>query len=945
MIQFKKALSVVIAMMLFVATLSSEAAALPAALYQSSTLQTITAGATLENISRFTLNGWLNINVLRIDTTNPNIRIDTLTNDQITEKLVTVPALAQQDNAVAAVNASFFNAINAGTGYADGPIVQDGSLLSTAGWYNQNKNEMASLSLSNYGELSIDYWKNELQLIGPDFAPFVVSQYNQPSRRNYTDITVLDKKWGASTLGASAAYPDLVEVLVSDGRVVEVRQAQSAAAIPTNGFVIISRGEQAAELVQSLQIGGQASLSLNSTPDWSGLQMSVTGASILVRDGQIPDKFSYNVSSFNQSNPRTLAGSTQDGKQLILVTVDGRQDNSIGLTQKESAELMLQLGAYNAMILDGGGSTTMVARTPGTKQLQVANVPSEGTLRPVANAIGIFSLAPAGTLSRLIIETESPNVFVNTSRSFTLKGVDQYANPVDIDPEDVKWGVSGIKGTFTGSTLRPTSVGDGKVTAKVGDLTAELDICSLSAPARLILSTNESKLPSGQSQTIQVTGCSLEGFTARIQPEDIQWKVYGSIGIGDCLNGVFQAQNAGIGYIEASVGNAHAYCAVAVSSENAENKYAFEDSFGTFSASSENVRGSYRISSGQVYAGQTSGELMYDFLYTEDPGEASVLFGNKGVPLNANTSGLAVWVYNSLENTNKLMGEIIDANGKKHQVQFSADMSWNGWRQVSTSLGSINSPRYLTRLYVRNTDPSNSGGVIYWDELTASVSNHPAIDTAKIPQNTVLTDKANRAATFSAGSSNFRFAVFGSSVQPSSKSKQQSLMQLNTFINKNMDLAIYTGANAAKLAGGVTKPAMKTGSGYKTFHYKNSTFIQLDCCKGGLRRTDPAQWTSLFKELNSSKGDQIFVSMDCAPGSFVNAKEAALLKDTLADYHKETGKNVYVFYPGSTDQVQLDRGVRYISCAGFNTSAAGKQANKLIVTVQGDQVTYEFKAL
>ncbi|AFV02071.1 hypothetical protein DHBDCA_p1044 [Dehalobacter sp. DCA] len=86
MIQFKKALSVVIAMILFVATLSSEAAALPAALYQSSTLQTITAGATLENISRFTLNGWLNINVLRIDTTNPNIKIDTLTNDQITEE-------------------------------------------------------------------------------------------------------------------------------------------------------------------------------------------------------------------------------------------------------------------------------------------------------------------------------------------------------------------------------------------------------------------------------------------------------------------------------------------------------------------------------------------------------------------------------------------------------------------------------------------------------------------------------------------------------------------------------------------------------------------------------------------------------------------------------------------------------------------------------------------
>jgi hypothetical protein len=138
---------------------------------------------------------------------------------------------------------------------------------------------------------------------------------------------------------------------------------------------------------------------------------------------------------------------------------------------------------------------------------------------------------------------------------------------------------------------------------------------------------------------------------------------------------------------------------------------------------------------------------------------------------------------------------------------------------------------------------------------------------------------------------------------------------------------------------------MKSGTGYKSYHYKNSTFIQLDVSKGGLRRTDPVQWTSLFNELDSSNGDHIFISMDCAPGAFINTKEATLLKDTLADYFKETGKNVYIFYPGSADQTQLDRGVRYISCAGFNTSSVGKKANKLVVTVLGDQVTYEFKLL
>ncbi len=59
-------------------------------------------------------------------------------------------------------------------------------------------------------------------------------------------------------------------------------------------------------------------------------------------------------------NPRTLAGVTGTGA-LLLVTVDGRRPGySAGVSLPEAARLMRDLGAVDALNLDGGGSSTMV---------------------------------------------------------------------------------------------------------------------------------------------------------------------------------------------------------------------------------------------------------------------------------------------------------------------------------------------------------------------------------------------------------------------------------------------------------------------------------------------------------------------------------------------------------------------------------------------------------
>lgn len=58
-------------------------------------------------------------------------------------------------------------------------------------------------------------------------------------------------------------------------------------------------------------------------------------------------------------HPRTAIGQTKDGAILMLV-IDGRQQDSMGATLGQVRDILLNYGAYNAFNLDGGASTTMV---------------------------------------------------------------------------------------------------------------------------------------------------------------------------------------------------------------------------------------------------------------------------------------------------------------------------------------------------------------------------------------------------------------------------------------------------------------------------------------------------------------------------------------------------------------------------------------------------------
>lgn len=109
----------------------------------------------------------------------------------------------------------------------------------------------------------------------------------------------------------------------------------------------------------------------------------VSGRPSLVVAGTARDASA--ASTCDARNPRTGLGLSADRETLILAAVDGRRTDALGMTCNELGRLLQELGAADAINLDGGGSTTMWLAGSG-----VVNQPSDGTQRVVGNHLAVL---------------------------------------------------------------------------------------------------------------------------------------------------------------------------------------------------------------------------------------------------------------------------------------------------------------------------------------------------------------------------------------------------------------------------------------------------------------------------------------------------------------------------------------------------------------------------
>lgn len=931
-------------------------------IHEERTTQTVTQGVTLEKLTRFTKDGWYNFHILKVDLSNKHISVDTLTNIESFSKRASTLKLAEQSGAVAAVNGSFFTPAGTGIGYPIGVIVESSDIQSASDNINRYSNSMASLSITGDNSALLDFWKADLSLVSDAGATVPFHHYNKASANDYTQIYVYDSKWGETAVGATDEMPDLFQMVVNNGVVTDLITGKPAQPIPENGFVAVARAADANKIKSAFTLGDNVSMSIVTTPDWQDIKMSVSGSAILVDNGVIPTKFSFAASDTLIRSPKTALGFSKDRKTMYLVTVDGRQTSSIGLTLNDMALFMQSIGAYNAINMDGGGSTTMVARPMGEQNVKLMNKPSDGVTRSVINGVGVFTSAPESELTGLIVETNDKYMFTNGTREFLVKGYDKYNNPVPVDPSCVEWSVSGVKGEFEGNVFRPSTNGEGVVIASVGEISTSKGISVLSRPVALEISSTTLKLPIGKTKAFKVTGINPKGYRASIEPNDLNWNVTNEL--GSFKNGVFTAEKRGVGYIEASFGDTLAYCSVSVSSDISTIVEKFEELKGSFQSYPIMVEGYYNISNEQKVSGKSSGKLEYNFAtHTDVTRAAYYVLPDEGYTIKSGVSKIGLQVYSDHENSSWLRAELVDAEGKKQMVDLAKPIDWSGWKYVNVSVENIKMPAKLTKIYIVQTNPDQDTGCLYLDDLTLTVSGYPSLKGVEIPESLPFKDEQNVVASFKgATSDSFRFGVVGQSAEPVNDVQKKLVKLFADKVTKYLEVGAVVGSGSHESITGQVKkkPVIATHTvdlkstkavdyNYSVTDYKSNRFIKLDTRKKGLRLSDSDQWGKLIKDLESFEGSNVFIFMDTKPDSFSDKLELELFKRTLMEYRYNTLKNVSVFYNGSKNECHLENGVRYFETAGYSVPGINSKdtsnAQYVLVTVKGDAVTYVYKPI
>ncbi|WP_077369547.1 phosphodiester glycosidase family protein [Anaerosalibacter sp. Marseille-P3206] len=933
------ALSIILSSNLLPFAKASNAQSLPFVIYENKDSEHLSSGVVHEHVQRFTAKGWWNINVLRVDLQDEYTEVKGLFSNKGISKREKVSTMVNESNAIAGVNGDFFNYKPFASPI--GTLINDGEIISSP---MERQYAKPAFVLDNNKNVQIAYFDKKLAAVSSATGKEVILSAINKASQAYAEVMLYNKHWGAQSIG-NKLHNDLIEIVVIDDVVTEVRIGQPPIAIPENGYVLVGRERVKDRLLDNFHVGDTVQLNLTTTPNLENIKMAIGGGSIILKDG-VPMN-SHNIAP--GLAPRTGMGVSQDGKELIIATIDGRDTSYKGVNEKTFGSILKELGSYNAIMFDGGGSTAMAVKYVDESQAKLVNRPSDGGERKVINGVGLFSNAPKGELASIKISTDDKFMFANTTRRFKIKGYDQYHNPIEVDQNNAVFTVEGVNGEINGNTLKALSPGKAKVRANYNGITADIDMVVLDKVADIVTETERFTVDINSQKNLGVFYAKdKDGFQALVYPEDVKWEVTGNI--GHVQDGIFYSGNTiTSGAITARIGTGVENILVAVGSKGTKVDSLDDISRFSFSSYPKEVTGSIYPAI-EAKEGNGAIALKYDFTSGEGTRACYVNLrpnGEQGLSIEGNPSKLGLWVYGD-EGTGWLRGNITDSKGQSYYIDFAKNIDWTGWKHVVADIPSnVSYPIKLDRIYLTEIDSVKKyTGEIYLDEL---VAQYPVkFENVQLPTASVMKDERN--VNVAKNKNGFSFAVTSAPQNLDEVVGYKASDKILANVNKH-NVAIYLGGSSNEFKNASkAKANIDIVKGYKPYRYNNNLLIiKADDSKNGLRASNPEQWLWLKNDLENSKEKNIVLVLPkpiFGSGGFTDKLEANLLHEILSET-KLNGKDIWVVHGGNENSANLKDGIRYIQVNSKGITNPEDIYNLSIAefTVNGDNITYQIKTI
>ncbi|MFJ9349250.1 phosphodiester glycosidase family protein [Streptomyces sp. NPDC101237] len=367
----------------------------------------IASGVDYREFDLSAARGTVHAHLLTVDLTDPHVHVDLLTPGAVAARSQ-VSAMADAAGAVAGVNGDFFDISEtqhpgvAATGASVGPAIAHGRVLKAAVPTAQrfgpslppgaDTTDVLGVGVDRRARLDRLTLAGTVGTPGGNLALRGLNQYAlaQNSVGAYTaawgPASRKRATCGSDTDRAAGCSTDTYEVRIRGGRVVATATAPGSGPIAADTTVLLGR-EAGADRLRRLTKGQRVTFRgrLVASATRIPYRFAVGGYPVL-RGGRPAAGLDDATAAV-----RTAAGLTSGGRRLLLLALDGAKPYRGGLTIAEVAREMRALGASDAFSLDGGGSSTLVARTQRGRTVRVLNHPTVSPERPVANGIGVFS--------------------------------------------------------------------------------------------------------------------------------------------------------------------------------------------------------------------------------------------------------------------------------------------------------------------------------------------------------------------------------------------------------------------------------------------------------------------------------------------------------------------------------------------------------------------------
>lgn len=930
------------------------------------TSRPVAPGVELTSYDRLESDKWLRIDALTVDL-GGSTTVDYLHPGKVAAREPVSKLAAEHDpgpgrRTVAAVNGDFFD-INQ-TGAPEGNGISGGRVVSSAS-SGAAGGRAVGIGPGAAGRVLRLYFDGTLTLPGGPRPLAALNSANVPAG----SIGAYTAEWGEADRAQTVdGAKRTAEVAVVDGEVTSVATAPGKGAIPAGTTLLIGR-DAGADALAGLAVGDTVSWEYRPRTDSGEVpDTAVSGRELLVVDGE---PVGHDGEGNNTAAPRTAVGFSRDGRTMQVLTVDGRQADSGGVTLTELGVMMKDAGSYSALNLDGGGSSTLVARAPGSDTTRVENSPSDGSERTVPNGLAITAPDGSGRLKGFWVTTAADpgsaptvdpvrgghpeRVFPGLTRRLTAAGYDETYGPAEATwtwrSADPRIGRVTADGIFTARHS-----GETKVTARRGAARGDIELSVLDDLDRIQPTTRLIGLKDAEATgRFGVVGLDAHGTSAPVEPSDARldydhdlFDITPDQGSGDFTVKARGGQASG--QIKVTVAGTTTRLAVTVGLTE-RREAAFDDAAQwTFSQ----ARASGSLAATPDGHTGTGLELSYDFsqstatraVYAGPPSQIAVAGQPQSFGLWIKGDGKGAWPTLHLK----------DAAGSD-QLLRGPYVTWTGWRHVDFAVpAGVSYPLKVNRFYLAETGATRQyTGRITIDDLTAQVP--PAVD---LPAQTVHPDPLITTAARTEGR-DWRFAVMSDAQfvarDPDSTIVAQARRTLREIKAARPDFLVidgdlvdegspadlafarkllteelgdavpwyYVPGNHEVMGGKIDNFEAEFGPAHRVFDHRGTRFITLDTSSLNLRGGGFDQIQELRTQLDAAAKDPDIGSVmviehvpprDPTPqqGSQLgDRKEAALLEGWLARFRRTSGKGA-AFIGGHVGTFHASRvdGVPYL---------------------------------